>query len=48
MKVAYKISLADALVVAQAMEDGAVVVTCDHHELDAIDRDGKIEFLWIR
>jgi len=48
LKAAYKISLADALAVAQAAVDDAVLVTCDHHELDAVDRDGKIQFLWIR
>jgi len=47
-KVAYHISLADAVVLAQAAIDDAIVVTSDHHELDAVERDGKIKFLWIR
>jgi hypothetical protein len=41
-------SLADSMAVAQAVVDDAIVVTSDHHELDAVDRDGNIKFLWIR
>ena len=48
LKVAYKISLADAMVLSQASIDNAVVVTSDHHELDAVAHDGKIKFMWIR
>ena len=48
LKVAYKISLADAMVLSQATIDDAIVVTSDHHELDVVARDGKIKFLWIR
>ena len=48
LKVAYKISLADAMMLSQAAIDGAVVVTSDHHELDTVARDGKFKFLWIR
>ena len=48
LKIAYKISLADAMVLSQATIENAVVVTSDHHELDAVARDGEIKFLWIR
>jgi predicted nucleic acid-binding protein len=48
LKVTYKISLADAIVLSQATIDNAIVVTSDHHELNAVDHDGKIKFLWIR
>ena len=48
LKATYRISLADAVAIAQAMLDNATVVTCDHHELDAVDRDGRVSFLWIR
>jgi len=48
LKVAYKISLADAIALSQATIDDAIFVTSDHHELDAVARDGKIKFLWIR
>ena len=48
LKANYKISLADSIAVAQAVVDNAIIVTSDHHELDAVDRDGKVKFLWIR
>ena len=48
LKASYKISLADSIVLAQALVDNAIIVTSDHHELDIIERDGAIEFLWIR
>ena len=49
IKCAHKrISLADSFAVAQAVVSNAVLVTADHHELDAIDKAGLIEFLWIR
>ena len=43
-----KISLADSFAVAQTIVSDAVLVTSDHHELDAIDKKGIIKFLWIR
>ena len=48
LKVAHKISLADAMVLSQATIDDAIVVTSDHHELDSVARDGRIKFMWIR
>lgn len=48
LKASYKISLADALALAQAIVDDAIIVTSDHHELDTVERDGNIRFLWIR
>ena len=48
LKANYKLSLADSIAVAQAVVSNAILVTSDHHELDSIDRDGKIKFLWIR
>ena len=48
MKGVYKMSLADALAVAQAVILDAVLVTSDHHELDAIDKANVIKLLWIR
>ena len=48
LKVAYKISLADAMLLSQAAISGGIVVSSDHHELDAVARGGKIKFLWIR
>ena len=48
LKVDYKLSLADSIALAQTVIDGATMVTYDHHELDAVERDGKIKFLLTR
>ena len=48
LKATYRISLADAILVAQAMIDNAILVTADHHELDAVEEKEKLRFLWIR
>ena len=48
LKATYKISLADSIALAEAAISGGVLLTADHHEFDAIDKDGKIKFLWIR
>ncbi len=47
-KAAYKISLADAFVLALAEIKKAAVVTTDHKEFDPVSYEGKIEFLWLR
>jgi predicted nucleic acid-binding protein len=44
-----KMSLADSILLAQALILNATLVTADHHELDRIDNsDEPIKFLWIR
>jgi predicted nucleic acid-binding protein len=43
-----RMSLADSMAIAQAVVDDATLVTSDHHELDAVDTDGVIDFLWFR
>ena len=48
LKVAHKISLADSIALAQAKVDNAAIVTCDHHELDSVERETDINFVWIR
>jgi predicted nucleic acid-binding protein len=48
IKASYKLSLADAVVIAYAASEHCVVVTSDHHEMDAIERNEEIKFLWIR
>ena len=47
-KVAGKMSFADAILVATARYTGATVVTCDHVELEPVERQEHITFLWIR
>jgi predicted nucleic acid-binding protein len=47
-KAAGKMSFADAILVATARYTGATVVTCDHVELEPIEQQEQIPFLWIR
>jgi predicted nucleic acid-binding protein len=48
LKASHKISLADSIALAEAAISGGVLLTADHREFDAIDKDGTIKFLWIR
>jgi predicted nucleic acid-binding protein len=48
LKVKYSMSLADAIAVAHAIMERATIITSDHHELDAVDKDKAVEFLWFR
>jgi len=48
IKSIHKMSLADSIAVAQGVIKRAILVTSDHHELDAVDKDGLVEILWIR
>jgi predicted nucleic acid-binding protein len=48
LKSNYRISLADAIVLAQAAATGATVVSADHHELDAVEDGEDLDFLWFR
>ena len=43
-----KMSFADAMLVATARCTGATVVTCDHVELEPVEQQEHIPFLWIR
>ena len=43
-----KMSFADAILIATARCTGATVVTCDHVELEYVERQDHIPFLWIR
>ena len=43
-----KMSFADAILVATARCTGSTVVTCDHIELEPIEQQEHIPFLWIR
>ena len=48
LKAAFKISLADAIALAQAKVDNAIIITSDHHELDSVEKGTDIKFQWIR
>ncbi|GAB6275095.1 MAG: hypothetical protein STSR0004_19600 [Peptococcaceae bacterium] len=48
LKATYKISVADAVAVAQAKTKKALLVTADHHELDQLEQDNEVDIHWIR
>jgi len=48
LKASYKISLADAVALAQASVLGGQLLTADHHEFGAIEGHENIRFCWIR
>jgi predicted nucleic acid-binding protein len=49
LKTTYKISLADAIALAEASVSGGILVTADHHEMDKIEQaEPNIKFRWIR
>ena len=43
-----RLSLADALGVATAIEHDAVFVTSDHHELETVEQKESLKFYWFR
>jgi predicted nucleic acid-binding protein len=48
LKASYKISFADSFALAQSIVSGGELLTADHHELDPIEGNEPIRFLWIR
>jgi predicted nucleic acid-binding protein len=49
IKTAYKLSLADAIALAEASVSGGAFLTADHHEMDKVEQcEPNIKFLWIR
>lgn len=48
LKRQYKLSLADAVGLAETIISGGAFVTSDHHELDVIEKKENIKFVWIR
>jgi predicted nucleic acid-binding protein len=47
-KTSYRISVADSFALATAFLYEGKLVTSDHHEFDAIEKDNKLNFHWIR
>ena len=43
-----KMSFADSILIATARCTGAIIVTCDHVELEPVEQQERIPFLWIR
>ena len=48
LKATYKISLADSIALAQAIVVKGSLLTCDHHEFDAVEGKEPLNFHWIR
>jgi predicted nucleic acid-binding protein len=48
IKASYKLSLADAIALAYASSMNLTIVTADHHEMDIVEHNEDISFLWIR
>ncbi|MCL2225019.1 MAG: PIN domain-containing protein [Defluviitaleaceae bacterium] len=48
LKATYKISLADSIALAQAIVVKGSLLTCDHHEFDAIEGKEPLNFYWMR
>ena len=48
LKREYKLSLADAIGLAETIVSAGSFVTADHHELDVIEKNENISFTWIR
>jgi len=47
-KTTYSMSIADTILAATALHIGATIVSCDHKELEPIEKNEHIPFLWIR
>jgi predicted nucleic acid-binding protein len=47
-KAAGKMSFADTILVATAVCTDTTIVTCDHVELEPVEKQGIVPFLWIR
>ena len=47
LKAHYKCSIADAIGLATAIELSGQFVTSDHHELEAVEENESIPFLWL-
>ena len=48
LKAIYRISLADSIALAEAKVRNNLLVTCDHHEFDILQKYNELSFLWIR
>ena len=48
MKVTHHLSLADAVAIANAIKEQAILVTSDRHEMGPVEKSGDANFFWIR
>jgi len=47
-KVNNKMSYADSFVLALAEINNAQIITTDHHEFDAVEKNSNLKFYWLR
>jgi len=47
-KVNFRISLADSYFLAMGEVNEAVLVSTDHHEFDAVEKNSDLKFFWLR
>jgi len=47
-KTSFRISYADAFVLALAEREDASIISTDYHEFAAIEETGKLKFYWLR
>jgi PIN domain nuclease of toxin-antitoxin system len=47
-KTKHRISLADSIALGLSRRFDALLVSSDHHEFDTIEREGIVQFWWIR
>jgi predicted nucleic acid-binding protein len=48
LKSDYRMSLADSILLGEAINLNAIVVTSDHKDFDIIEKNENIEFLWTK
>jgi predicted nucleic acid-binding protein len=48
LKASYKISIADSIALAETAVNSGTLVTADHHEIEPVEKNEKINVLWFR
>jgi predicted nucleic acid-binding protein len=48
LKATYRISLADAVALAEVAVSSGALITSDHHEFDIVEKSENISFAWFR
>lgn len=47
-KTKHRMSVADSFALALAKQLDALLISTDHHEFDAVEKAGDVEFFWLR
>jgi predicted nucleic acid-binding protein len=48
IKASYKLSIADSIAIAETIINNGTLVTSDHHEIEPIEKQEKIDVFWFR